>query len=347
MLGASAALVVLATMPNIALAALLTALGGAAVGITWVAGYTLLHENVGDEFRGRTFASLTVLARLALLASLAGFPALGQAFGDHEITIANQTFDLGGTRLALGAGAAVVFIGGFMARHGLRRSRRSRAAPLQLRPDLRRGDRPGTFIVFEGVEGSGKGTQIRLARQFLEEQGYEVMVTREPGGTEVGERLREILLHGEHPLDARTEALLFAAGRAQHAISVIRPALEKGRVVLCDRYVDSSVAYQGVGRGLGEPDVLSLSAWATQGLFPDLVVLLNLDPEAGIQRSAGDDRFEAEDSRFHARVADAFLHIAEEHPERFVVVDAGGPPHAVHERIRDALLRFMRGQEER
>lgn len=345
MIGAAGLLVVLAMMPNIALAAMLTAVMGSAAGVAWVAGYTLLHENVGDEFRGRTFATLTILSRFGLLASLAGFPALAEALGDYSIGIGGTEVDLAGTRLALWVGAGVVLVGGLSARRGLRRGRRSRPKPLQLRPDLRRGERPGIFIVFEGVEGSGKGTQVELARKYLEGEGYDVLVTREPGGTPLGERLREVLL-GDQPLDARAEALLFAAGRAQHAVHVIRPALEKGRVVLCDRYVDSSLAYQGVGRGLGEPDVLSLSAWATQGLFPDLVILLNIDPEEGLERSGGDDRFESEGEAFHQQVADAYLHIADEHPERFVVVDALGTPEEVQERVRAAILRFIRGQEE-
>lgn len=339
-------LVALALMPNIALAATLTVVAGLGAGIAWVSGYTLLHEHISDEFRGRTFATLTVLVRLGLLASLAGFPALAELLGDRSISVMGYEIDLAGTRQALWVGAAFGFAGGFLARRGLRRSRRSRPEPLTLRPDLRRGERRGTFIVFEGVEGSGKGTQVRLAAEYLESLGYEVVVTREPGGTEVGERLREALLDREVSLDARAEALLFAAARAQHVVSVIRPALEKGKVVLCDRYVDSSIAYQGMGRGLGEHDVLALSAWATQGLFPDLVVLLNLDPEEGLARAEGQDRFEGEDTAFHAKVADAYLHIADEHPERFVVVDATGDPETVQGRVREALRRFLRVEKE-
>lgn len=345
MMGAAGLLVVLSLMPNIALAAMLTAVMGSVAGLAWVAGYTLLHENVGDEFRGRTFATLTIVSRFGLLASLAGFPALAETIGDYSIGIGETEIDLAGTRLALWVGAAVVLVGGVTARRGLRRSRRTGPKALQLRPQLRRGERPGTFIVFEGVEGSGKGTQVELAKGFLEGEGYDVMVTREPGGTPLGENLREVLL-GDQPIDARAEALLFAAGRAQHAVAVIRPALEKGKVVLCDRYVDSSVAYQGFGRDLGEQDVLALSAWATQGLFPDLVVLLNIDPEEGLERSGGDDRFESEGEAFHQQVAEAYLRIADEHPERVVVVDALGTPEEVHQRVRDAILRFLRGQEE-
>ncbi|MGH2676136.1 MAG: dTMP kinase, partial [Actinomycetota bacterium] len=204
------------------------------------------------------------------------------------------------------------------------------------------------FIVFEGVEGAGKGTQVRLAQEFLESQGQDVLVTREPGGTSLGENLRNSLLqHGHGAVDARAEALLFAASRAQHVSHVIRPALEEGKVVLCDRYLDSSLAYQGTGRGLGEQDVLSLNVWATQGLFPDLVILLHLEPDQGLSRIEGDqDRIESEDEAFHAKVADAFLKIAEDHPERFRVIDASGPPDEVHRRVREELERFFARDED-
>ena len=138
-------------------------------------------------------------------------------------------------------------------RRGLKRHRLSRPQPLSLLPRLKKTPSRGYFVTFEGVEGSGKGTQIRMAREFLESEGFEVLVTREPGGTELGERLRELLLDTTTGVvEPRTEALLFAASRAQHVATVIRPALEKGQVVLCDRYVDSSLAYQGVVWGLGE-----------------------------------------------------------------------------------------------
>jgi dTMP kinase len=201
------------------------------------------------------------------------------------------------------------------------------------------------LIAFEGVEGAGKGTQIRLAREWLESEGWQVLVTREPGGTDVGERLRELLLDpATGQVEPRTEALLFAASRSQHVATVIRPALEDGKIVLCDRYVDSSLAYQGVARGLGEQDVLTLNVWATQGLFPDLVVLLHVEPELGLERAGGDDpdRIEQEGSPFMAKVADAYLRIAEEHPERFVVVDSDRPPDVVQQDVRDALRRLVR-----
>jgi dTMP kinase len=338
-LGGGLCLILLAATPNVALAAVVTIVMGATAGATWVTGYTLLHENVTDELRGRVFGSLTVLARLGLFLSLAGFPLLAQAFSG---------FDVGGPRLALWAGAVVMIVGGIWSRSGLSKSRLTRPRPLRLFPRLRKTERRGSFISFEGIEGAGKGTQVRLAKDFLESQGHEVLVTREPGGTKLGEHLRDTLLeHDQASVDARAEALLFAASRAQHVSHVIRPALEEGKIVLCDRYLDSSLAYQGTGRGLGEQDVLSLSVWATQGLFPDLVILLHIEPDKGLSRIEGDqDRIESEDEAFHAKVADAFLRIAEDHPERFRVIDASGPPEQVHARVREELETFFAKEPE-
>jgi dTMP kinase len=219
----------------------------------------------------------------------------------------------------------------------------ARPRPLALIPTLRRPDGAGVFVVFEGVEGAGKGTQIELARDFVASRGLEVLVTREPGGTEFGERLRDMILDPQTgKLDPRAEALVFAASRAHHVTTVIRPALAEGKVVICDRFVDSSIAYQGAARGLGEEDVLTLNAWATQGLFPDLVLLLTLEPEYGLLRSEGvADRIESEDGAFHARVAEAYQRIAEEHPERYAVIDAAGTEEAVHARLRTELERVL------
>ena len=343
-LGGGAALVVLAAMPSIVLAALATVAMGAAAGATWVTGYTLLHENVTDELRGRVFGTLTVLARLGLFLSLAGFPLLAQALNNFAFELG--AVEIEGTRMSLWVGAGVMIVGGILSRGGLAKSRLNRPRPLRLFPRLRKTERRGTFIVFEGVEGAGKGTQVRLAREFLEDLGHPVLVTREPGGTELGERLRDSLLDHNESVDSRAEALLFAASRAQHVSRVIRPALEEGKVVLCDRYLDSSLAYQGTGRGLGEQDVLSLNVWATQGLFPDLVMLLHLEPGRGLARIGTEqDRIEAEDESFHAKVADAFLKIAEDHPERFRIINADAPPDVVHSRIRDELQKFL-GQDE-
>lgn len=347
--GGAASLVLMASMPNITLAALITVVMGLFAGSTWVTGYTLLHENVSDELRGRVFGSLTLLARLGLFLSLAGFPLLSQALPDYTFALGDRVLEVTGTRQALWAGALVMVIGGIFSRRGLAKSRLTRPSPLRLWPRLRKIEKQGQFIAFEGVEGAGKGTQVRLAREFLEGLGYDVMVTREPGGTALGERLRDSLLDDREAegVDARAEALLFAASRAQHVSRVIRPALEEGKIVLCDRYLDSSLAYQGAGRGLGEQDVLSLNVWATQGLFPDLVVLLDLDPDKSRERMLAEpDRIESEDRSFHAKVADAFVRIAEDHPERFVVIDADAPPEVVHERVKNELMRYMKVDEE-
>jgi dTMP kinase len=289
-----------------------------------------------------------VLARLGLFLSLAGFPLLAQAFPNHVIGIGDRVVVVSGTRQALWVGAVIMAIGGIFSRAGLAKSRLSRPRPLRLFPRLRKTERRGTFIAFEGIEGAGKGTQVELARTFLEAQGHEVLVTREPGGTGLGERLRDSLLEHDHEsVDARAEALLFAASRAQHVSRVIRPALEEGKTVLCDRYLDSSLAYQGAGRGLGEQDVLSLNVWATQGLFPDLVILLHLEPDRGLSRIGEEqDRIESEDQAFHAKVADAFLKIAEDHPERFRVIDADGSPDVVHQRVQEELRKFFKTEEE-
>jgi dTMP kinase len=340
MLGAAGCLFALAAMPTIGLAALLAVPMGVGVGLTWVIGYTMLQENVGDEFRGRTFATLTIAARTTLFAALVVFPAVAAAIGTHRVTVGGRVLDFSGTRDALWLGAVVVVLAGVLSRGGLKRSRLARPRPLNLLPHLHKQEHTGVFIVFEGVEGSGKGTQIELARTYVESKGREALVTREPGGTRLGDRLREAILDPETgAVDVRAEALVFAASRAHHVTTVIRPALAEGKVVLCDRFIDSSLAYQGVARGLGEQDVLNLNVWATQGLFPDLVILLSLEPEEGLARATEDeaDRIEAEDLAFHAKVSDAYLKIAEEFPERFRVVDASGPPEAVHDRVVVAL----------
>jgi dTMP kinase len=201
---------------------------------------------------------------------------------------------------------------------------------------------PGRLIAFEGVEGSGKSTQLELLRRLLEEQGREVVVTREPGGTPAGERVRALVLDPGVELHPRAEALLFAAARAELVEAVIRPALERGAVVLCDRYLDSSLAYQGGARGLGRDPVEQVNRFATGGLLPDLVVLLDLDPAAGLARRARHpDRIEAQDLGFHRRVRDAFRDLAAAEPGRFAVVDAAAPVAEVADRVRAAVLGLL------
>jgi dTMP kinase len=343
LVGAAGALFVLAAMPNLPLAAVVTVWLGAFCGLAWVSGYTLLQENVEDQYRGRTFASLTTLSRVGLFLSLTLFPILSTVYGNHEFFVGGQHFDLSGTRLALWTAGLLAGAAGLNTRRLLKRYRLSRPAPLALVPKLKRPPATGVFIAFEGVEGAGKGTQIRMIEQHLRDDGLDVLVTREPGGTELGEKIRTMLLDpGTGKLDVRSEALLFAAARAQMVTGVIRPALAEGKIVICDRYVDSSLAYQGSARGLGEQDVLTLNVWATQGLFPDLVILLHLEPERGLLRSTeAPDRMELEGQDFHAKVADAYLKIAEEHPERFVVVDADRTPPEVFEDVRAAIDKVL------
>jgi dTMP kinase len=200
----------------------------------------------------------------------------------------------------------------------------------------------GRLIAFEGVEGAGKSTQVELLRQALEKAGRRVVTTREPGGTPVGEQVRSILLDPASTLDARTEALLFAAARAQLVAQVIRPALERAEIVLCDRYLDSSLAYQGAARGLGLEPVAAINGFATEGLLPDLVVLLRVDPAEGLARQRGGrDRIERQDLEFHQRVAQGFLDLAAADPERFVVIDGAAPVDRVAAEVRAAVLRGL------
>ncbi|HKT57948.1 MAG TPA: dTMP kinase [Microbacterium sp.] len=184
----------------------------------------------------------------------------------------------------------------------------------------------GLFITFEGGDGVGKTTQAALLQDWLEQTGHTVVRTREPGGTEVGVLIRDIVLHHRGEVSPRAEALLYAADRAHHVASVVRPALERGDVVIQDRYLDSSVAYQGAGRVLDPDEVRRLSLWATGDLLPDVTILLDLDHEAARARLDADDkpfdRLESEQAAFHDRVRDAFLALAAAEPDRFVVVDA-------------------------
>jgi dTMP kinase len=196
----------------------------------------------------------------------------------------------------------------------------------------------GLFVAFEGGEGVGKSTQISRAAAWLRSAGHDVVETREPGGTPLGQELRRLVLDRDGHVTPRAEALLYAADRAQHVDTVIRPALDAGQIVLTDRYVDSTHAYQGAGRGLAESSVIT--GWATGGLLPDLTVLLDLDPRVGLQR-AGErgsfDRLEAASLTFHEAVRAGFLALASEAPDRYVVIDAALHVDAIEGLIRDAI----------
>lgn len=204
------------------------------------------------------------------------------------------------------------------------------------------------FITFEGVEGAGKSTQIALAEAWLRARGLDVLTTRQPGGCGLGLTLRSILLDARNThLDSTAELFLYLADRAQHVAEVIRPALAAGKTVLCDRYHDSTVAYQGFGRGLDVARLISLGEMATGGLTPDVTVVLDLPVEEGLARarsrntdagaSQSEGRFEALELAFHQRVRDGFLKLAAREPRRFTVADATGAPQAVFERVRAAV----------
>lgn len=360
-------LLLLALVPNIVMAALFTTALGACGGVAWVTGYTLLGLEVDDEVRGRTFGFLQSAARVVLVLVLAAGPALAAPIGQHTFTFTDYF------ALTYNGAAFVFFFAGLLAlsmgivsfrqmddRRGtrlgadLRRAWSARAEG----PRPPRRTAPGYFIALEGGDGAGKSTQSKLLGQWLrDEQGHEIVLTREPGATPVGVRLRDVLLGHEHTVGARAEALLFAADRAHHVETVIRPALERGAVVVTDRYVDSSVAYQGAGRELDPDDVARLSRWATAGLVPDLTVLLDLPPQISkvrrrrdLERSEGDDAIEAESDAFHERVRERFLDLARREPHRYLVIDASEDradiQAAIRSRLRDALPVSVRKRAE-
>ncbi len=214
---------------------------------------------------------------------------------------------------------------------------------------------PGTFITFEGIDGSGKSTQLRLLNNFLRAHGLNPLITREPGGTPVGLRLRAALLDASEEVDPLTELLVFAADRAQHVRRVIRPALAAGRIIISDRYADATVAYQGAGRGFSPELIREIVQLATEGLKPDLTVLFDLGIDESTNRTtrrstgksstkSGRDRLDIEDAEFHSRVRDAYLRIAGAEPERVKLVDSSGPVELTHERVKEIIVPFLRSR---
>ena len=205
-------------------------------------------------------------------------------------------------------------------------------------------NRRGKFITFEGGDGSGKSTQIKLAAESLKAAGFDVMLTREPGGTKIGESIRALLLNPENAeMSDMTEMLLYAAARAQIVRETIEPALDAGRLVICDRWADSSMVYQGAARGLGEA-VREVNMYAAGDLFqPDATILLDLDPGEALARAGGGDRIEALGIEYQSKVRAAYLKLAADHPLRIHVIDAGGSPEEVHERVMDALSDITSG----
>jgi len=216
---------------------------------------------------------------------------------------------------------------------------------------------PGTFITFEGIDGSGKSTQLRLLNNYLRANGRFPLVTREPGGTPVGLRLRAALLDASEEVDPLTELLVFAADRAQHVRRVIQPALAAGQVVISDRYADATVAYQGAGRGFSPELIREIVQLATEGLKPDLTVLFDVSINESTTRTtrrstgkstskSGRDRLDIEDADFHGRVRDAYLQIAQAEPDRVKVIDSSGPVEITHERVKSLIISFLQSRKQ-
>lgn len=200
------------------------------------------------------------------------------------------------------------------------------------------------FITLEGPEGSGKTTAVEFAVKKLEEMGYQIVRTREPGGTPIAEQIRNVILDKQNTaMDPRTEALLYAASRRQHLVEKVWPAIKEGKVVICDRYLDSSLAYQGGARGLGIDEVLNVNLFATENTWPDLTLLFDIKPEIGLQRISANanrevNRLDLEKIDFHNKVRDSFLLLAKRYPERFIIIDASRDREQVAKDTLEAIL---------
>ena len=333
-------LVTLSLVLNLVLAIFITIILGIFSGITWVTGFTMIGMEVEDEVRGRTFAFVQSLIRVSLVLVLAVAPLIAAAIGEH-------TYSFRTTSVTYNGAAFTMFFAGLIATLvGILSYRHMRDRPnVSLLSDLKsalRGELgamtgmsiEGVFISFEGGEGSGKSTQTKLLKEWLEKNGEAVLLTREPGGTPLGNQLREILLDNKTGLiSPRAEALMYAADRANHVFAKIRPALDKGEIVITDRYFDSSVAYQGAGRVLLPAEVARISRWATESLTPTLTIIMDLPAEIGLARLDSTDRLESEPLAFHERVRQEYLNLANTDPERFMIVDASLAIEQIHEII--------------
>jgi dTMP kinase len=333
-------LVLLALIPNLVLAVIIVIFLGAFAGICWVTGFTMLGMEVHDEVRGRTFAFVQSLIKVTLVAVLAISPLIAAAFGEHTYKFRNAELTYNGAAITiLIAGIIATFIGWISYRQMKDRPNVSLWSDVSnaLKGELGSitgAQTQGVFIAFEGGEGTGKSTQSKLLKKWLEKEGEEVVLSREPGGTDLGVGLRKILLgHETGEISPRAEALLYAADRAHHVFSVIRPALERGDVVVTDRYFDSSIAYQGAGRVLSPNEVARISRWATESLFPTLTIVIDQPAEVGLARLKSRDRLEAEPLAFHERVRNEFLQIASMDPERYLIVDGTQSIGEIHEEI--------------
>ena len=337
-------LVLLALIPNLVMAVFTVIFLGAFSGVTWVTGFTMLGMEVQDEIRGRTFAFVQSLIRITLVAVLAIAPVAAAAFGVHTYNFKNGSVNFNGAQATILIAGLIAVIIGLISYHQMKDrpnvslwSDISNALKGEL-GGITGAPSKGTFIAFEGGEGTGKSTQSKLLKKWLEDRGETVVLSREPGGTDLGQGLRKILLgHETGEISPRAEALLYAADRAHHVYSVIRPALAKGEVVISDRYFDSSIAYQGAGRVLSPGEVARISRWATESLFPTLTIVIDLPAETGIGRLKSHDRLEAEPLAFHDRVRQEFLQIARIDPERYLVVDGTQSIEEIHHEITNRV----------
>jgi len=346
---AGVALMATALVPRLELAMLTAAFMGAAAGVAFVAGYTMLQRYAHDEVRGRTFAAFNAAARLSLFSAMVVAPAMVGAIGLEAIGPDGvYPYTIGGTRMALLIGGAVALGGAVWTGRSMHVVMTTRGDELLHEYSAPRPARHGILVVFEGGEGAGKSTQVERLREAVRKAGYRVVITREPGGTPLSEEVRAILLEPDRAVDPRAEALLYAAARAQHVARVIRPALDSGAVVICDRFVGSSIVYQGVARGLGTERIREINAWATGDVKPDLTILLDVDPEVGLARARPDhdddpatDRLEGEGIGFHRVVNEAFRHLAEGSRGDYLIVDAGGDPNGIALQVAERVLSLV------
>ena len=333
-------LVALAAIPNLVIAVFIVIILGAFSGITWVTGFTMLGLEVADDVRGRTFAFVQSLIRVVLVAVLAISPLIAASIGQH-------TFKFQNTEINYNGAAVTILIAGLIASLiGLISYKQMKDRPnVSLWSDITNALKgelgsitgapaKGVFIAFEGGEGIGKSTQSKLLKEWLEQEGETVVLSREPGGSDLGIEIRKILLsHSTGEISPRAEALLYAADRAHHVYSVIRPALAQGDVVISDRYFDSSIAYQGAGRVLEPGEVARISRWATESLFPTLTIIIDLPPQVGLARLKSKDRLESQPIDFHERVRQEFLQLAALDPERYVIIDGNQSIEDTHTQI--------------
>jgi dTMP kinase len=328
----------LALLQKLEFVSLFAMLLGFCAGVCWITGNTLLGLEIPEEMRSRTFAFVGSMSRLVMSTVLALAPLVAGLIGKHEYDLSDETSVVYGGAAAtfLLAGVLMTIVGVTSYRH--MDDRKGIPLSQDLRNVFKGGgvySATGVFVCFEGGEGAGKSTQSRALSEWLTADGYDVLLTFEPGDTEVGKEVRRIVLSPETgDLSDRTEALLYAADKAEHVDTVVVPALNRGQVVISDRYVDSTLAYQGAGRALPDQELERMARWATRDLRPHLTVVLDVPPDLGMARFEGRDRIEGESAEFHARVRDAFLRMASAAPEHYLVIDGRRPVDEIAEEVR-------------